>query len=671
MTAAPNALHIPETIGAITVAYNLPGIDSGLKLTGSVLADIYLGTITNWNDPAITALNPDLTLPNHAITTVHRSDNSGTTNWFTKYLCIVSSTWNTDIGSGTSVQWPGANTLGASGNANVAATVTQNDYAIGYIELAYALQNNVPVAALQNPAGNYILPSLASTTAAAQSLPTSGLPSGSESWANVVILNTSGADAYPIVTPTYMLVYKELNVVTGMTMEKATEMMQYIWYVVHNGQALAPALEYASLPSNLVQVDEATIYSVTFNGQQVISSTTNTPAPSTSATTSPTASPSSAPTSTVTTAPTQTATPTVAPTQAPTQSPTQAPTASPTPAATTGAAQLTGSGATFPLPFLNSTIVQYTTNIRPNLQINYQGGGSGKGVSDLTGKLVDFACSDAPLTDSQRAAAPNSLHIMETIGAITVAYNLPGIGSGLKLSGSVLADIYLGTITNWNDPAITALNPDLTLPNHAITTIHRSESSGTTNWFTKYLAIVSPSWNDTVGSGTSVQWPTGIGANSNNGVATTVNQTTYAIGYIELAYALQNNVPVAALQNPAGNFVLPTLATTTAAAASLPTSGLPAGNASWANVIILNAPGDQAYPIVNPTYMLVYQELNVIQGMTLDKATQLVQYLWYVIHDGQALATPLSYAPLPANIVQINEATINSITFNGQHLTTH
>jgi phosphate ABC transporter phosphate-binding protein len=264
--AAPNALHIPETIGAITVAYNLPGVSSGLKLTGTVLADIYLGAVTNWNDAAITSLNPDLSLPNHAITTVHRSDGSGTTNWFTKYLSLVSSTWSNDVGSGTSVQWPTG--IGASGNANVAATVNQTQYSIGYIELAYALMNAVPVAALQNPAGNYVLPSLDSTTAAAESLPT-GLPSGSDSWESVNILNTQGAQAYPIVTPTYILLYKELKVVPGMDMNKATQLVQYIWYIVHDGQQLGPALEYAMLPSNLVQIDETTLSSITFNGQTV------------------------------------------------------------------------------------------------------------------------------------------------------------------------------------------------------------------------------------------------------------------------------------------------------------------------------------------------------------------------------------------------------------------
>jgi len=331
---------------------------------------------------------------------------------------------------------------------------------------------------------------------------------------------------------------------------------------------------------------------------------------------------------------------------------------------------LNGAGATFPQPFLNATITTYTTQIRTNVQINYQSVGSGQGVQSFTSKTVDFACSDAPLTASQREAAPNALHIPETIGAITVAYNLPGVSSGLKLTGAVLADIYLGTVANWNDAAITSLNPDLTLPNHAITTIHRSDGSGTTNWFTKYLSIVSSTWSNDVGSGTSVQWPTGIGASGNANVAATINQTQYSIGYIELAYALKNAVPVAALQNPAGNYVLPSLDTTTAAAESLPT-GLPAGNDSWESVNILNTQGAQAYPIVTPTYILLYKELNVVPGMDMNKATQLVQYIWYVVHDGQQLGPALEYATLPSNLVQIDETTLSAITFNGQTVPTH
>ncbi len=331
---------------------------------------------------------------------------------------------------------------------------------------------------------------------------------------------------------------------------------------------------------------------------------------------------------------------------------------------------LKGAGATFPQPFLNATITTYTTQIRTNVQINYQGVGSGQGIQSFTSKTVDFACSDAPLTASQREAAPNALHIPETIGAITVAYNLPGRSSGLRLTGAVLADIYLGTITNWNDAAITSLNPSLTLPDHAITTVHRSDGSGTTNWFTKYLSLVSTTWKTEVGSGTSVQWPTGVGASGNANVAATVTQTEYSIGYIELAYALKNNVPVAALQNPAGNYVLPSLDSTTAAAQSLP-SGLPSGTDSWENVNILNTSGAQAYPIVTPTYMLVYKELNVVPGMDMNKATQLVQYIWYVVHGGQSLSPALEYAALPSNLVSIDETTLSSITFNGQSVPTH
>ncbi len=331
---------------------------------------------------------------------------------------------------------------------------------------------------------------------------------------------------------------------------------------------------------------------------------------------------------------------------------------------------LKGAGATFPQPFLNATITTYTTQIRTVVQINYQGVGSGQGIQSFTSKTVDFACSDAPLTASQREAAPNALHIPETIGAITVGYNLPSISLGLKLTGTVLAEIYLGTITNWNDAAIATLNPSLTLPDHAITTVHRSDGSGTTNWFTKYLSLVSTTWNTEVGSGTSVQWPGGIGASGNANVAATVTQTEYSVGYIELAYTLKNNVPVAALQNPAGNYVLPSLDSTTAAAESLP-SGLPSGSDSWENVNILNTQGAQAYPIVTPTYMLVYKELNVVPGMDMNKATQLVQFIWYVVHDGQSLAPALEYATLPSNLVSIDETTLGSITFNGQAVPTH
>jgi phosphate ABC transporter phosphate-binding protein len=334
-----------------------------------------------------------------------------------------------------------------------------------------------------------------------------------------------------------------------------------------------------------------------------------------------------------------------------------------------GPATLNAAGATFPQPFLNATITKYTRDIRTNLQINYQGVGSGQGISSLTTKTVDFAASDAPLTDSQRAAAPNTLHIPETIGAVTLAYNLPGISGGLNLSGQVIANIFLSNITSWNDHAIQSLNPSITLPDHAVITVHRSDGSGTTNIFTRYLSNVSSTWSSQIGFGTSVQWPGGLGASGNANVASTVTQTPYAIGYVELAYALQNSMTVASIQNPSGNYIAPSLASTTTAVQS-GASSLPAGDQSWYTVSLLNTADPQAYPIVGFTYLLVYKELNVIPGMDQNKATQLVQFIWYVVHDGQQLAPALEYATLPSNVVQIDETSIQSITFNGQHLPT-
>lgn len=336
----------------------------------------------------------------------------------------------------------------------------------------------------------------------------------------------------------------------------------------------------------------------------------------------------------------------------------------------TAKVSLNGAGATFPQPFLNATISAYQ-GVKSNVQINYQAVGSGSGINSLTAKTVDFAASDAPLTSNQTAQLSSpAVHIPETIGAVTLAYNLPGISGGLKLTGDVIANIYLGTITNWNDPAITALNPDVTMPDHAITTVHRSDSSGTTNVFTKYLANESSTWQTQVGSGTSVSWPgsNAVGASGNSNVAQTVISTQYTIGYVELAYALENSMTVASVQNPAGNFVAPSLDSTTLAVQAGASQGLPTGDQSWTPVSLLNTNDPQAYPIVSFTYLLEYKELNVIPGMTQDKATAIVQYFWYVIHDGQNLGPSLQYAKLPANVVTIDENTIKSLTFNGQTL---
>jgi phosphate transport system substrate-binding protein len=331
---------------------------------------------------------------------------------------------------------------------------------------------------------------------------------------------------------------------------------------------------------------------------------------------------------------------------------------------------LYGSGATFPVPLLDAMITKYESDVKSNVQISYEGIGSGGGISNLQKKTGDFAGSDAPMSAAERELAPNTLHIPETIGAVTVAYNVPDVATGLHLTGQVIADIFQGKITNWNDAAIQNLNPDVTLPDHDIVVAHRSDGSGTTFIFTGYLSAVSTDWEQALGQGKTVEWPVGLGGNGNSGVAGIIQTTEYSIGYVELAYALENSMTVAAIQNPAGNFVSPSLESTTEAVSSKASQGLPAGDESWSSVNVLNAPGEQAYPIVSFTYILVYKELNVISGMTQAKATALVQFLWWVVHDGQQLGPALEYAPLPSNVVSIDEASIQSITFNGQQLPT-
>jgi phosphate transport system substrate-binding protein len=333
---------------------------------------------------------------------------------------------------------------------------------------------------------------------------------------------------------------------------------------------------------------------------------------------------------------------------------------------------LSGSGATFPVPLLDAMITEYEDNVKSNVNIDYEGIGSGGGIANLQKKTGDFAGSDAPMSAAEMDLAPNALHIPETIGAVTVAYNIPDVSTGLHLTGQIIADIFQGKITKWNDAAIQDINQDVMLPDHDIVVSHRSDGSGTTFIFTGYLSAVSTDWAQTpgLGQGKNVEWPVGLGGNGNSGVAQNVQDIEYTIGYVELAYALENNMAVAAIQNPANNFVVPSLESTTEAVSSKAAQGLPTGIESWTDVNVLNAPGEQAYPIVSFTYILVYQELNDIPGMTQSKATALVQFLWWMVHDGQQLGPALEYAPLPSNVVGIDEASIQSITFKGQQLPT-
>jgi phosphate transport system substrate-binding protein len=313
-----------------------------------------------------------------------------------------------------------------------------------------------------------------------------------------------------------------------------------------------------------------------------------------------------------------------------------------------GSLTLTGAGATFPFPLYSKWAAEYG-KAKPNVKINYQSIGSGGGIRQITERTVDYGASDAPMTDEQLAAAKGVIHIPTCLGSVAIAYNLEGVANGLKLTPEILTNIFLGKVKDWSDPAIAKENPDVKLPKKAIASVHRSDGSGTTKIFVDYLSAVSTEWKASPGTGTSVNWPGGLGAKGNEGVAGQVKSTPGAIGYVELAYALQNGMSVASLKNAAGKYVTPSLDSTTAAAAGVT---MPED----LRVSIVNAPGETAYPISGFTYLLVYQEQK-----DAAKGKALVDFLAWAAHDGQKLTKDLNYAALPAEIVAKVDAKIASI----------
>jgi len=332
---------------------------------------------------------------------------------------------------------------------------------------------------------------------------------------------------------------------------------------------------------------------------------------------------------------------------------------------------LNGAGASFPFPLIDKWAAEYH-KIKSNIQVNYQSIGSGGGIRQHTEKTVQFAASDAPLTEQQFANATNSLHIPMTIGGVAITYNVPGIPTGLKFSGEVLAEIFLGNIPKWNDQKLAELNPSVTLPDQNIVVVHRSDGSGTTYIFTNYLSDISTQWKTTVGKSTSVNWPVGIGGKGNEGVAGAVSQNPYSIGYVEFIYAKKNNLPWGFVKNSAGEYVEPSL-DSFSKAASFAAVTLPRGDQSWSAVSIVdslvnNAQATGAYPLTSFSYFLVYKELNVLPNMNKDTAQALVDFLWWTIHDGQNYSADLVYVPLPQEVRTNNEATVRMISFNGEQL---
>jgi phosphate transport system substrate-binding protein len=331
-------------------------------------------------------------------------------------------------------------------------------------------------------------------------------------------------------------------------------------------------------------------------------------------------------------------------------------------------------GASFPAPLiLNAWIPNYQSQT-PGVTISYQSVGSGAGQRAFMNKTDDFDASDAPLSVAQRYLTPNVLHIPETIGSVTLSYNLPSITANLNLTGAIIAQIYMGQILNWNDPAIQNLNPHITLPAHQITTVHRSDSSGTTFIFTTFLSQDSAQWASAIGAATTVSWPgspTGspppiaLSGNGNGGVAAVISSTQYSFGYVELNYALQNGFTFAQIQNPMGNFILPSLLTTSFAVQNSSTI-LPTGSGDWSTVNMLNRPGSQTYPIASFTYFLVYRELNVLPSMALNETFQanaLINFLYWAVNKGQQYTSAISYVPLPTFVRVLDNASIASITF--------
>jgi len=323
-----------------------------------------------------------------------------------------------------------------------------------------------------------------------------------------------------------------------------------------------------------------------------------------------------------------------------------------------GSVSLQGAGASFPNPLYQKWMSEYG-KVKPNVKLDYQSIGSGGGIKQLKEQTVDFGASDAPMKDEDLKSAPGEvLHVPTVLGAVVITYNLEGVSHPLRFSAEVLADIFLGKIKKWNDPKIAADNSGVTLPSTDITVVHRSDSSGTSAVFTDYLSKVSAEWKEKVGAGTSPSWPIGLGQKGNEGVTGQVKQTPNTVGYVELAYAVQNKLPVAQIKNASGNFITPSIDAVTAAA-----SGSLATTPEDLRVSITNAAGADAYPISSYTYILVYKAQK-----DAAKGKALVDFLWWGIHDGEGFAKDLQYAPLPADIVKRAEAKINSVTANGTAL---
>jgi phosphate transport system substrate-binding protein len=320
--------------------------------------------------------------------------------------------------------------------------------------------------------------------------------------------------------------------------------------------------------------------------------------------------------------------------------------------------RLNGAGATFPNIIYQNWMLTYNQKF-DNVELNYQSIGSGGGIRQFSDRTVDFGGTDAPMTDSAIAAIQgNVLHLPTVLGAVVPTYNLPGVATALKFTPEILADIFLGKITKWNDPKIAAENAGVSLPATDVIVVHRSDGSGTTFVWVDYLTKVSPEWSQKVGRGTSVNWPVGLGGRGNEGVAATVRQTPGAVGYVELGYALINKMSFGQVKNRSGSFITPSIESVTAAAAGAMSQ---MGPTTDFRVSITDPAGTDAYPIASFTWLLVRKSYP-----DAAKARELVKFIWWSLNDGQAQAPRLGYAPLPKAMVPWIEARLKTISADGK-----
>jgi len=322
--------------------------------------------------------------------------------------------------------------------------------------------------------------------------------------------------------------------------------------------------------------------------------------------------------------------------------------------------ELLGAGATFPYPLYSKMFDTYYQAYK--VKINYQAIGSGGGIQQLISKTVDFGGTDAFMNEKEmKKAEVPILHIPTCLGAVVVTYNLPDKPK-LKFTPDVIADIFLGKITRWDDPRIAAVNPEVKLPGLSIVVVHRSDGSGTTYIFSDYLTKVSKDWAFKVGADKSLNWPVGLGAKGNPGVAGLINQTPGAIGYVELIYTLQNNMPAGIIKNKAGNFIEPNIKSTSAAAnIDMPDD---------TRVSLTDTAAADGYPISGFTWLILYKEQNYSSDRSKERAEELVKLLWWMLHEGQQIAEPMQYAPIPNSAVTRGEQILRSVVYNGAPLLT-